>query len=99
MPLAMGPHHGLILLEGSERGVSSSTGVHCHGQGHVPPPRDCHPACSELGTPSQWEIGDCQGHVPKHPPEPGFGVQLAETQCGGCPRGVGDASRETCNGG
>lgn len=59
------------------------------------PHRDCHPTCCGLGTHSQWGIGDLAGGTCPNttpPPEPGFGVQPAETQCCWCPSRVGDAS-------
>lgn len=48
-------------------------------------------AC-RLGTHSQWGIRDlARGMCPNTSPKPGFGVQLAEMQCGGCPSHAGNA--------
>lgn len=61
------PHHGLVLLEGSEEGVSSSMG----SSSNPPTPRDCHLAYCELRTHSWWGIRDLsRGKCLNTPPTP-----------------------------
>lgn len=51
------PHHGLVLLEGSEEGVSSSMG----SSSNPPPPGTVTSPTASWGPTVGGELGTCQG--------------------------------------
>lgn len=60
--------HGLVFLGGSEEGLSSSMGLHHHGQGHVSPlgTVTCLLWAGDPQSVGNWGPG--RGEVPKHSP-------------------------------